>query len=156
MKKIELLSVVLSFVVLSFCFVGCQKEAEDTFAAELTDASLVYEETVSPNKDYVSQESDIIYYTIQVYQNNNKEIIVTSSSNSRFYSKNQYKIDCDESITQDNIGIKWLTLGGSEQYSQNDEIALADVSITVSGKLLDERVTSFIGKAAESVADAVG
>ncbi|MDD7332573.1 MAG: hypothetical protein PUG53_06985, partial [Eubacterium sp.] len=59
-------------------------------------------------------------------------------------------------ITKDDISVKWKTLGGSTEYSEHDQLALADVSIKIDDGSTDERIVSFIGKAVKNVAEAVG
>lgn len=39
---------------------------------------LIYEETISPNEDYVTDEADLVYYTVQVYQDKDNRIIVSA------------------------------------------------------------------------------
>lgn len=46
--------------------------------------SLIYEETVSPNENYVSYDEEKVFYTIRVYKKKNN-IIVKSSSNCKRY-----------------------------------------------------------------------
>lgn len=50
----------------------------------LTGYELLYEETISPNKEYGEQDKDAVYYTVNVYRNSNNNIIVNATSNSVF------------------------------------------------------------------------
>ena len=61
--------------------IGCS--AETITSADASAANLIYENTLSPNEKYIAQESDKVFYTIQVYQEENG-VKVASSSNSAF------------------------------------------------------------------------
>ena len=61
--------------------IGCS--AETSTSADASASNLIYENTISPNEKYIAQESDKVFYTIQVYQEENG-VKVASSSNSAF------------------------------------------------------------------------
>ena len=82
------------------------------------DASLICEETVSPNKDYITDEKDLVNYTVRVYQEKNNDIIVYAESNSPLFDEAQYIVICDHAITADDVHIKWTTLMGSTEASE--------------------------------------
>ena len=120
------------------------------------DASLICEETVSPNKDYITDEKDLVNYTVRVYQEKNNDIIVYAESNSPLFDEAQYIVTCDHAITADDVHIKWTTLMGSTEASEKDEIGLAHVSISKDGEVFNEKTISFVAKAVNAVTDVIG
>ena len=120
------------------------------------DASLICEETVSPNKHYITDEKDMVKYTVRVYQEKNNDIIVYAESNSPLFDEAQYIVICDHAITADDVHIKWTTLMGSTEASEKDEIGLAHVSISKDGEVFNEKTISFVAKAVNAVTDVIG
>lgn len=114
---------------------------------------LVYEETISPNKEYVKSEKDIVNYTVEVYQDKDNVIVVNSKSNSEFFKPLQYKLKFDTSITKDDINIEWTTLTGNPTSTEDDQVGIAYVSISENGKVLSKRKISFINKGIEIIED---
>lgn len=139
-------------LTLVLSFTGC---GGGTNSAEHGDRSnLIYEDTISPNVEYVAKESDKVFYTIQVYQEENG-ILVASSSNSAFSKDMSYEIETTDQIAEDDIHVQWRTLTGSASASKEDEFAVAVVTVSVKGKVISERTVSFIGNAIDTVVDAV-
>ena len=70
-----------------FNLIGCSsKNTENN--DDLTTTSnmkLIYEETISPNKEFVEKE-DIVNYTVEVYQDKDNAILISSKSNSEFFN----------------------------------------------------------------------
>ena len=128
--------------------IGCS--AETITSADASASNLIYENTISPNEKYIAQE----FYTIQVYQEENG-VKVASSSNSAFSQAMSYQVETAEPITKENINVQWQTLMGNTEDSKGDQFAVADVTISVQGKVISERKVSFIGKALDMAADAI-
>lgn len=72
--KILLLAVLIAALCNCMLMIGMTKTKEKNTIPK--DASLICEETVSPNKDYITDEKDLVNYTVRVYQ----EKTTTSSS----------------------------------------------------------------------------
>mgnify|MGYP000671186777 CR=1 FL=1 len=72
--KILLLAVLIAALCNCMLMIGMTKKKENNTIPK--DASLICEETVSPNKDYITDEKDLVNYTVRVYQ----EKTTTSSS----------------------------------------------------------------------------
>ena len=72
--KILLLAVLIAALCNCMLMIGMTKTQEKNTIPK--DASLICEETVSPNKDYITDEKDLVNYTVRVYQ----EKTTTSSS----------------------------------------------------------------------------
>ena len=143
--KILLLAVLIAALCNCMLMIGMTKKKENNTIPK--DASLICEETVSPNKDYITDEKDLVNYTVRVYQEKNNDIIVYAESNSPLFDEAQYIVTCDHAITADDVQIKWTTLM---------EIGLAHVSISKDGEVFSEKTISFVAKAVNAVTDVIG
>lgn len=112
---------------------------------------LVYEETISPNKEYVESEKDIVNYTVEVYQDKDNTILVHSKSNSEFFKPLQYKLKFDTNITKDDIDIEWTTAMGNPTSTEDDQLRIAYVSVSEKGKVVSKRKISFVNKGIEII-----
>ena len=121
---------------------------------EIKEEDLIYEETVSPNENYVSSESEKVYYTIKVYKNNNK-IIVKSSSNTPFTEELTYEIDYEQEITKNDIRVDWTTLMGDTNFTKENQIAIAIVTLSHNGEIFSQRKISFVSNAIDIIIDTV-
>ena len=97
--KILLLAVLIAALCNCMLMIGMTKKKENNTIPK--DASLICEETVSPNKDYITDEKDLVNYTVRVYQEKNNDIIVYAESNSPLFDEAQYIVTCDHAITAD-------------------------------------------------------
>ncbi len=152
--KIFLIAVLIAALCNCMLLIGMTKTKEKTTIPK--DASLIHEENVSPNKDYITDEKDLVNYTIRIYQEKNNDIIVYAESNSPLFDEAQYIVTCDHTITAADIQIKWTTLMGSTEASEDDEIGLAEVSISKDGEVFSEKTISFVAKAVHAVTDVIG
>lgn len=153
MKKI-IVSVFLIFISV-FGLAGCSsKQSDDLISTD--DMKLIYEEIISPNKEYAERQEDIINYTVKIYQNKDNSILVDSKSNSEFFEPLQYKVEYDTSIKKSDIDIEWTTLmGNPTPTEEDDQLCIAYVSISENGKLLDKRKISFVNRAIEIIEDTI-
>ena len=138
--KILLLAVLIAALCNCMLMIGMTKTKEKNTIPK--DASLICEETVSPNKDYITDEKDLVNYTVRVYQEKNNDIIVYAESNSPLFDEAQYIVTCDHTITA--------------EASEKDEIGLAHVSISKDGEVFSEKTISFVAKAVNAVTDVIG
>ena len=82
--KNKMISACLMCLVV-FSVVGCSPkdgEKSNNFIST-QNMELIYEETISPNKEYVEKEEDIVNYTVEVYQDDDHMIfllLITSPS----------------------------------------------------------------------------
>lgn len=142
-------------LICTFAFVGCS--SKDTKQDEILgqDMKLIYEETVSPNKEYVESEEDIVHYSIEVYQNKDCKVLVNAKSNSEFFEPLQYELEYDKEITESDIAIEWTTLMGNPNAAEHDQLGIADVAISENGQVFSERKINFGNKAIEIIVDAL-
>ena len=89
-----------------------------------------------------------------VYQNEENGIIVSADSNSEFFDRMQYVIPCDEKISEADIQVEWTTLMGNPKPAKDDQLAVAQVTISENGEIISQRKINFARKAIEVIADA--
>ena len=120
------------------------------------DLTLIYEEKVSPNKEYVSNKNDIVHYTIKIYQEDKNKVYVYAESNSPIFENTNYRVDYKQKISKEDIQIKWMTLSGSTEAKKSDQLGLANVKILKDGSVVNEKVISFVGKGVKAITDVIG
>ena len=120
-----------------------------------SDGKVVFEETVSPNEKYVSSEADVVYYTVRVTQAAPGTATVSAESNSGFFEPVSYEVACDGELSADDVSVEWTTLMGNPEPSEDDQIAVAVVSVNTGDGGTDERKVSFVTGALEMVAEAI-
>lgn len=156
MKK-NILSLFLLSLVLMLA-VGCSvqnKDNNDSSIIDTTNEKLVYEESISPNKDYVTSSEDVVNYKIQIFQDKENKIIVNADSNSKLFDKIQYVVEYDKQITKEDIKVKWTTFMGNSEHTKDDQLAVADISIYSNGEVFSQRKINFVNKGMEIVVDAI-
>ena len=143
MKKLTTVLAVLCLAC-SLFLLGC---------GTTSDGTVIFEETVSPNEQYVSSEADVVYYTVRVTQDAPGTATVSAESNSGFFEPVSYEITCDGELSADDVSVEWTTIMGGTEPSEDDQIAVAVVSVRT-GDGVDERKISFVTRALEMVAEA--
>lgn len=155
MKSKRMIVVVVSSIVLCLCLFFIFQIEKDTSTSN-KDLTLIYEEKVSPNKEYVSNKKDIVHYTIKIYQEDKNTVQVHAESNSPIFENTNYRVDYNQKISKEDIQIKWMTLSGSTKAKKNDQIGLANVKILKDGSVVNEKVISFVGKGVKAITDVIG
>ena len=155
MKSKRIIVVVVSSIVLCLCLFFIFQNEKDTSTSN-KDLTLVYEETVSPNKKYVSDKKDIVHYTIKIYQEDKNTVQVHAESNSPIFENTNYTVDYNQKLSKEDIQIKWMTLSGSTEPKENDQLGLANVKILKDGSVFNEKVISFVGKGVKTITDVIG
>ena len=138
-------------VILFVSVVGCSSQE----IHDLNDSKLIYEETISPNREYVENEEDIVDYTIEIYQDNENNILVYSTSNSEFFDPLQCEMEWDEKMNESGIFIEWTTLMGSQTSNQDDQFALANVSFLKDGQVVQEVKINFVDQGIEIIKEII-
>ena len=155
MKSKRMIVVVVSSVVLCLSLFFIFQNKIDTSTSN-EDLTLIYEETVSPNKEYVSNKKDIVHYTIKIYQEDKNKVQVYAESNSPVFENTNYSVDYNQKLSKEDIQIKWMTLSGSTEPKENDQLGLANVKILKDGSVVNEKVISFVGKGVKAITDVIG
>lgn len=138
-------------VILFVSVVGCSSQETH----DLNNSKLIYEETISPNREYVENEEDIVDYTIEIYQDNENNILVYSTSNSEFFDPLQCEMEWDEKMNESDIFIEWTTLMGSQTSNQDDQFALANVSFLKDGQVVQEVKINFVDQGIEIIKEII-
>ena len=141
MKRVVLAVLALGFGILAG---GCQASGN---------GELVYEETISPNESYVTDQADIVYYTVQVYQDSHNQITVETQSNSGFFDPVEYTVDFDNPISEENVAVEWTTMMGSPDPSAEDQLGVADISLSWEGEVFSESKVNFLNGGLQMIAD---
>lgn len=155
MKSKRIIVVVVSSIVLCLCLFFIFQIEKDTSTSN-KDLTLIYKETVSPNKEYVSNKKDIVHYTIKIYQEDKNKVCVYAESNSPVFENTNYSVDYNQKLSKEDIQVKWITLSGSTKAKKNDQIGLANVKILKDGSVVNEKVISFVGKGVKAITDVIG
>ena len=145
-------------LLIAGCLFGCNGQPSDQDAqASSTQAAgtTVFEETVSPNEAYVDSEADVVYYTVKVVQSAPDEATVSAESNSGFFEPTSHKVECGDTLKMDDVSIEWTTLMGNPEPSEDDQIAIAVISVQTADGTVDERKISFVTGAIEMAAKAI-
>lgn len=153
MKSKRMIVVVVSSVVLCLSLFFIFQNETDTSTSN-KDLTLIYEEKVSPNKEYVSNKKDIVHYTIKIYQEDKNKVY--AESNSPVFENTNYSVDYNQKLSKEDIQIKWMTLSGSTEPKENDQLGLANVKIIKDGSVVNEKVISFVGKGVKAITDVIG
>lgn len=155
MKSKRMIVVVVSSIVLCLYLFFIFQIEKDTSTSN-KDLTLIYEEKVSPNKEYVSNKNDIVHYTIKIYQEDKNKVYVYAESNSPVFENTNYRVDYKQKISKEDIQIKWMTLSGSTEVKKSDQLGLANVKILKDGSVVNEKVISFVGKGVKAITDVIG
>lgn len=155
MKSKRMIVVVVSSIVLCLCLFFIFQNETDTSTSN-KDLTLIYEETVSPNKKYVSNKKDIVHYTIKIYQEDKNKVQAYAESNSPVFENTNYSVDYNQKISKEDIQIKWMTLSGSTEPKKSDQLGLANVKILKDGSVVNEKVISFVGEGVKAITDVIG
>ena len=123
-------------------------------ATDNTNEKLIYENIISPNENFVEQEEDKVFYTIKIYQSSN-DIKVVSSSNSAFAKDMSYEIECNNEITENDIKIEWQTIMGDTNFTEENQIAVAIITLSSNGEVISQRKVNFISKAIDIIVDTI-
>lgn len=149
-KRMIVVVVVSSIVLCLSLFFIFQNETDTSHLSK------VYEESVSPNKEYVSNKNDIVHYTIKIYQEDKNKVYVYAESNSPVFENTNYSVDYNQKLSKEDIQIKWMTLSGSTESKENDQLGLANVKILKDGSVVNEKAISFVGKGVKTITDVIG
>ena len=142
---ISLFITLLATLLLSGCFSGSSDAASALVSTDKM--QLIDSQTVYPNPQDTADKEDRVYYTVEVYQDKDNTILVQADSNFKLFEKTQYTVDFDQVLTKADVSIRWTTLMGSTEATQDDELAIADISLSHGGTVFSEKKINFVTKA---------
>lgn len=143
----------LATLLLSGCFSGSSDAASALVSTDKM--QLIDSQTVYPNPQDTADKEDRVYYTVEVYQDKDNTILVQADSNFKLFEKTQYTVDFDQVLTKADVSIRWTTLMGSTEATQDDELAIADISLSHGGTVFSEKKINFVTKAIDIVVDSI-
>lgn len=143
----------LAVLLLSGCFSGSSDAASVLVSTDKM--QLIDSQTVYPNPQDTADKEDRVYYTVEVYQDKDNTILVQANSNFKLFEKTQYTVDFDQVLTKADVSIQWTTLMGSTEATQDDELAIADISLSHGGTVFSEKKINFVTKAIDIVVDTI-
>ena len=150
---ISLFITLLATLLLSGCFSGSSDAASALVSTDKM--QLIDSQTVYPNPQDTADKEDRVYYTVEVYQDKDNTILVQADSNFKLFEKTQYTVDFDQVLTKADVSIRWTTLMGSTEATQDDELAIADISLSHGGTVFNEKKINFVTKAIDIVVDGI-
>ena len=150
---ISLFITLLATLLLSGCFSGSSDVASALVSTDKM--QLIDSQTVYPNPQATADKEDRVYYTVEVYQDKDNTILVQADSNFKLFEKTQYTVDFDQVLTKADVSIRWTTLMGSTEATQDDELAIADISLSHDGTVFSEKKINFVTKAIDIVIDGI-
>lgn len=150
---ISLFITLLATLLLSGCFSGSSDAASALVSTDKM--QLIDSQTVYPNPQDTADKEDRVYYTVEVYQDKDNTILVQADSNFKLFEKTQYTVDFDQVLTKSDVSIQWTTLMGSTEATQDDELAIADISLSHGGTVFSEKKINFVTKAIDIVVDGI-
>lgn len=143
----------LAVLLLSGCSSGSSDAASSLVSTDKM--QLIDSQTVYPNPQDTANKEDRVYYTVEVYQDKDNTILVQADSNFKLFEKTQYTVDFDQVLTKADVSIRWTTLMGGTEATQDDELAIADISLSHGGTVFSEKKINFVTKAIDIVVDGI-
>lgn len=151
-KMAVVLAVAAGLAMMGAVLFGCGSQSDGRDAAS---GEVVFEETVSPNEDYVSLEDDVVYYTVRVTQDGSGTATVAAESNSAFFDPVSYEVECGGDLEPGDVSVEWMTLMGGTEPSEDDQLAVAEASVRISEGDTDVRRINFLKGAFEIISEAI-
>ena len=113
---------------------------------------LIFQESISPNEQYVDNKEDVVRYIVEIYQENDETISIKAKSNSKFFEPLDYEFYVNKSFSKDDITVEWTTLMGSTEATKENQLCIAMVKV----KGNDEAIKiNFFDRGIELIEDAL-
>lgn len=139
--------VAVFFLLISMSVSGCaSKDIVDK------NNNLIYQESISPNEQYVDNQEDVVHYTVEVYQENDDTLSIHAKSNSKLFEPLDYEFYIDKSFSKDDITVEWTTLMGSTEATKENQLCVAMVKVKGTNEAIK---INFINRGIELIEDAL-
>lgn len=139
--------VAVFFLLISMSVSGCaSKDIVDK------NNNLIYQESISPNEQYVDNQEDVVHYTVEVYQENDDTLSIHAKSNSKLFEPLDYEFYIDKSFSKDDITVEWTTLMGSAEATKENQLCIAMVKVKGTNEAIK---INFINRGIELIEDAL-
>lgn len=137
--------VAVFFLLISMSVSGCaSKDIVDK------NNNLIYQESISPNEQYVDNQEDVVHYTVEVYQENDDTLSIHAKSNSKLFEPLDYEFYIDKSFSKDDITVEWTTLMGSTEATKENQLCIAMVKVKGTNEAIK---INFINRGIELIED---
>ena len=83
-------------------------------------------------------------------------ITVSADSNSLLFEASDYSVPFDQELLESDVHIKWMTLSGSTEETEENQWGLADVTISQNGEVVSQKRVSFVSKGVQAITDVIG
>lgn len=151
-KEVKIIFVIL--ILIAVVCVWLIIENKDKSIDISKNAKLIYETTISPNENYVEKEEDKVFLTIKIYQEKDN-IIVDASSNSELIGNFRYEVETDKELRQEDINIEWQTIMGDTEFTKDNQLSIAIITLSKDGEIFSQRKINFASKAMDIVVDTI-
>lgn len=151
-KEVKIIFVIL--ILIAVVCVWLIIENKDKSIDISKNAKLIYETTISPNENYVEKEEDKVFLTIKIYQEKDN-IIVDASSNSELIGNFRYEVETDKELRQEDIIIEWQTIMGDTEFTKDNQLSIAIITLSKDGEIFSQRKINFASKAMDIVVDTI-
>lgn len=140
--------VVLFFLLISMSISGCASKD----VVNENKNNLIFQESISPNEQYVDNQEDVVHYTVEVYQENDDTLSIHAKSNSKLFEPLDYEFYIDKSFSKDDITVEWTTLMGSAEATKENQLCIAMVKVKGTNEAIK---INFINRGIELIKDAL-
>ena len=135
-KKLAILFLLL------FCLSACgEQDANEMFPITARWDELLYTSTMG-------------YHTIEIFQQSER-LVVNASSEANFFDGLQFVVPIQEILTQDDIEVVWLTLGGFVEDAPPEQKIFAEITIREDGNIIFHKKINFLQKGFEAMEDSL-
>lgn len=145
-------AVVFVALMMGASLFGCASQPDGREGAS---GEVVFEETSSPNEEYAASEEDVIRDAVRVTQDGSGTATVSTESNSAFFDPVSYEVECGGDLEPGDVSVEWTTVMGGTEPSEDDQLAVAEVSVRTSEGDVDVRKINFVNGALEIISESV-
>lgn len=114
---------------------------------------LVLQDSFSPNEEYVSDDSEIVYYNIDVYQNSDNVITVRAYTGEDDSDAAEYTVTAPGALAEDDFFVEWMTADGEYEASEDNQYQIAEISLSRDGNVYSDCKVNFSDGNVETVLD---
>ena len=129
-------------LLLLFCLSACGgQDANEMLPITVRSDELLYTSTMG-------------YHTIEIFQQPER-LVVNASSEAIFFDGLQFVVPTQEILTQDDIEVVWLTLGGFVEEAPPEQKIFAEITIRENDNIICHKKINFLQKGFEAVEDSL-
>ena len=92
------------------------------------------------------------YNSIEIYKQENI-LIINAESEAAFFDATQFSVETQGDISPEDVEIKWTTIGGGTEKTEDNDLIIAEIKIYENNELIFDRKVNFIKKGFEALED---